>query len=107
MARTASSEPKRRTTYLLAGLVLGIAIMVGPALLLNLLSSERLAYWASQEGLIRGLLGAPPSASPLEVVIEVVWLVLPALIIVLALYWLAINRTHWAGYDEAAKWSRR
>ena len=107
MTRKASPEPKRRTTYLLAGLVLGIAIMVGPALLLSLFSGQSGAGWASQDAVILALRGALPSVSPLEVVIEVVWLVLPALIIILALYWLAIHRTHWAGYDEAAKWSRR
>jgi hypothetical protein len=93
-------------THLLGGLVLGIVIMVGPALLLNLFSFAGRVY-VTGESLPARFDGALMAASPLEVVIEVVWLVLPALIIILALYWLAIRRTRWAGYDEAVKWSRR
>lgn len=108
MVRTASRESQRRTIYLLTGVVLGIVIMVAPALLLLALPQ---ALWQSNlrsqflEG--TGAYGAFPTASPIDIFIEVLWLVLPALIVILALYWLAVHRTRWAGYDEAAKWSRR
>jgi hypothetical protein len=108
MVRTASRESQRHTIYLLTGVVLGIAVMAAPSLLLLALPQtlwqrsvplQFLAGW--------GVYGVSAAASPLDVLVEVLWLVLPALIVILALYWLAVHRTHWAGYDEAAKWSRR
>jgi hypothetical protein len=106
MVYTISNETKRRTTYLLAGLVLGIAIMVGPALLLSLLPI-RLDTYLWQSGLPARFDDPLASVSPLAVVIEVLWLILPALTIILALYWLAVHRTRSPGYDEAAKLSHR
>jgi len=108
MVRTAFRESQRRTIYLLAGVVLGIAIMATPGLLLLALPQ---ALWQRSVPLQFlqgwGVYGASAAASPLDVFIEVLWLVLPALIVILALYWLAVHRTRWAGYNEAAKWSRR
>lgn len=108
MVRTASRESQRRTIYLLAGVVMGFAIMVAPALFLVTFPQAR-GLWAVPLQFFQGtgVYDAYADVSPFAVFIEVLWLVLPALIVILALYWLAVHRTRWAGYDEAAKWSRR
>jgi hypothetical protein len=43
----------------------------------------------------------------LDVLLELVWLSLPALFITIAIYWAVTRRRRWAGSDEAVKWSRR
>jgi len=108
MVPTTFRESQRRTIYLLTGVVLGIVFMVTPALLLLALP-QQLQQWNLRSQFLEGTgaYGAFPVASPLDFFIEVLWLVLPALIVIFALYWLAVHRTRWAGYDEAAKWSRR
>ncbi len=45
--------------------------------------------------------------SPFDAVYEFIWLALPAIFVILVLYWVAGRRTRWSGYDEAVKWSRR
>jgi hypothetical protein len=92
----------------LAGAVVGIAIMLAPALILAAFPwPVGLGSFSRESGFLWGPFAAYAPASPLDAVVEVVWLVLPALVVILALYWLAAHRTNWAGQDEAAKWSRR
>jgi hypothetical protein len=45
--------------------------------------------------------------SPVDAAMEFVWLALPAIFIILVLYWLAGRRTRWKGYDEAVKYTRK
>jgi hypothetical protein len=45
--------------------------------------------------------------SPFDVLAELAWLGLPAIFVILVLYWVAGRRTRWSGYDDAVKWTRR
>ena len=45
--------------------------------------------------------------SPYDVIVELVWLGLPAIFVILVLYWVVGRRTRWSGYDDAVKWTRR
>jgi hypothetical protein len=45
--------------------------------------------------------------SPFDALAELVWLALPAIFVILVLYWVAGRRTRWSGYDDAVKWTRR
>ena len=45
--------------------------------------------------------------SPYDAIVELVWLGLPAIFVILVLYWVVGRRTRWSGYDDAVKWTRR
>ncbi len=45
--------------------------------------------------------------SPLDLVYELILLAIPAIFIVIVIYWIAGRRSSWAGYNEAVKWTRR
>lgn len=45
--------------------------------------------------------------SPVDAIAEFLWLALPAIFVILVLYWVAGRRTRWSGNDDAVKWSRR
>jgi hypothetical protein len=53
------------------------------------------------------ILSAQAISSPLDAVYEFIWLALPAIFVILVLYWVAGRRTRWSGYDDAVKWTRR
>ena len=61
---------------------------------------------------IRGLtdpefLSAQTIDTPIDVIYEFIWLALPAIFVILVLYWVAGRRTRWEGYNNAVKWARR
>ena len=45
--------------------------------------------------------------SPYDALVEIAWLALPAIFVILVLYWVAGRRTRWSGYNDAVKWARR
>jgi hypothetical protein len=92
---------RRRETYLVAGVVMGIIVMAMPAIIHVVLGPQ------SPFRDYNGTPYLPTEPSLFELVAEIVWLILPALIILFFLYWIVTRRTRWAGYEEAVKWIRR
>ncbi len=95
---------KRREMYLVAGIVIGIAVMTIPALVHTMMGLEspfEIAPPISDSFAERGAL------SSIDVIAEVIWLALPAIFLILALWWVTGRRGRWKGYDEAVKWTRR
>jgi hypothetical protein len=96
----------QREIYLLSGVVLGIFVMVLPALLFTQFNvippvdPIEQTFWDRPQA-------AMPIITPFDALFELLWLALPALIVILCVYWLFIRRKRWAGYDEAVKWLRR
>jgi uncharacterized membrane protein YccF (DUF307 family) len=94
---------KRRELYLIAGIIVGVTLITIP-FIVHLLMGQISPFTIT--------LAERPSyrelaiTSPLDVVIEVFWLVLPAIFVILALYWIVNRRKRWAGYNEAVKWAR-
>jgi hypothetical protein len=58
-------------------------------------------YWSEPEVFGSGIIG------PVDVIIELFWLVVPIIFLIIVLYVLGGRRTRWAGYDEAVKLTRR
>ncbi len=103
--QTQKKRNRRRELYLLAGLVVGICLMITPALFhasTGFLSPmEPPPAWSEHEVFGGGII------SPLDVIIELFWLVVPIIFLIIVLYVLGGRRTRWAGYDEAVKLTRR
>ncbi|MDO8124089.1 MAG: hypothetical protein Q6364_06885 [Candidatus Hermodarchaeota archaeon] len=102
--QTSKKRNRRRELYLIAGLVVGICLMITPVLFHATMGSlspftrvySEGEFWAS--GTI---------VTPLDVIIELFWLVVPIIFLIIVLYVLGGRRTRWAGYDEAVKLTRR
>jgi hypothetical protein len=98
-------EPKkrywRREIYLIAGICVGITVMLLPALVHNMMGV------ASPFLTDSGIFASETIQSPIDAILEFIWLALPAIFVVLVLTWIASRRTRWSGYDEAVKWTRR
>jgi hypothetical protein len=45
--------------------------------------------------------------TPIDAIIEVLWLIVPIILLIIVLYVLGGRRSRWAGYDEAVKLTRR
>jgi len=103
--QTSKKRNRRRELYLIAGLVVGICLMITPALFhasMGFFSPIRLLpAWSEPEVFGSGIIG------PLDVIIELFWLVVPIIFLIIVLYVLGGRRTRWAGYDEAIKLTRR
>lgn len=54
-----------------------------------------------------GILSSEAIHSPFDAILEFIWLALPAIFVILVIYWIVGRRTRWSGYDEAVKWTRR
>ncbi|MFX1565994.1 MAG: hypothetical protein ACFFCH_08400 [Promethearchaeota archaeon] len=95
---------RRRVIYLVTGIVIGIAVMILPWLVHSMMGpvSPFLQELTNPE-----ILSTQMIISPFDAVYEFIWLALPAIFVILVLYWVAGRRTRWSGYDEAVKWSRR
>ncbi|MFX1491323.1 MAG: hypothetical protein ACFFBU_03630 [Promethearchaeota archaeon] len=94
---------RRRELYLVAGIIFGVTIL-GIPFIVHLIMGETSPFIQSVEE--PRIYENIALTSPLDVVIEVVWLVIPALFVILALYWIVRRRRRWSGYDEAVKWMR-
>jgi hypothetical protein len=96
---------RRRELYLIAGLVVGICLMITPALFHASMGSfspiRTPPAWSEPEVFGSGII------TPLDVIIELFWLVVPIIFLIIILYILGGRRTRWAGYDEAVKLPRR
>lgn len=95
---------RRRELYLIAGLVVGIFLMITPALFHASMGtfSPPPSSWSGSE-----VFGSGTIVTPLDVIIELFWLVIPIIFLIIVLYVLGGRRTRWAGYDEAVKLIRR
>ena len=95
---------QRRELYLIAGIAIGITLMALPALTHLALGPvspfERTDTFSVPSG--SGL-----ESSPIDAVVELFWITLPAIFFILALYWFIGRRRRWAGHETAVKWSRR
>ncbi len=106
MTRKTKFRRWQREIYLLSGVVLGVFVMVLPALLFSQtyiippVDMFGQALWDQSRAELLII-------NPFDVLFELLWLALPALIVILCVYWLFIRRKRWAGYDEAVKWLRR
>jgi hypothetical protein len=102
--RTAKNRYQRRIMYLVGGIIVGITVMILPALVHTMMgpstpfATELTESWAFSSRTI---------ISPLDAIYEFVWLALPAIFVILVLYWIGGRRTRWSGYDDAIKWTRR
>ena len=94
---------QRREVYLIAGIVLGITLMALPALTHRAYGpvSPFVAEYSEPT------FGRAELSTPIDALVELFWLVLPAIFFVIALYWIVGRRRRWAGHDSAVKWSRR
>lgn len=95
---------KRREVYLVAGIAIGIVVMTMPALVHTMMGtvSPFMLPPATEDTFVhRGTLAS------IDILAEVMWLALPAIFLILALWWVAGRRQRWKGYDEAVKWTRR
>lgn len=103
--QTSKKWNRRREFYLIAGLVVGICLMITPALFhasTGFLSPMGPPYaWSEPEVFGGGII------NPLDAIIELFWLVVPIIFLIIVLYVLGGRRTRWAGYDEAVKLTRR
>ena len=102
--QTSKKRNRRRELYLIAGLVVGICLMITPALFhvsMGTFSPIR-TTWSDPE-----VFGTGAIVTPLDVIIELFWLVVPIIFLIIVLYILGGRRTRWAGYDEAVKLTRR
>lgn len=102
--RTPRKWYRRRELYLVAGIVVGISIMIVPALVHTTMGPTSPF----------GAVVSPPDRfesqiimTPVDLIAEFIWLTLPAIFLILAIYWIFGRRSRWAGYDEAVKWARR
>lgn len=95
---------RRRETYLIAGIVFGILIMVFPAVI-NFSMGPISPFYI--ESIREEVFGAQAITTPIDALWELIWLSLPAIFIVIVIYWAIGRRRRWAGYDEAVKWARR
>jgi len=64
--------------------------------------SPLMPAWSDRE-----VFGSQIIPTPLDVIIELFWLVVPIILLIIVLYILGGRRTRWAGYDEAVKLTRR
>jgi uncharacterized membrane protein len=101
---TQKKRNRRRELYLIAGLVVGICLMITPALFhasMGSLSPFMPSYIDSE------VFESQTIPTPLDAIIELLWLVVPIILLIIILYILGGRRTRWAGYDEAVKLTRR
>lgn len=101
--QTSKKRNRRRELYLIVGLVVGICLMITPVLFHVSMGtfSPIMSTWTAGEVFGGGII------SPLDVIIELFWLVVPIIFLIIVLYVLGGRRTRWAGYDEAIKLTRR
>ena len=101
--QTSKKRNRRREFYLIAGLVVGICLMITPALFHVSMGtfSPIMFTWSEREVFGGGIL------NPIDVIFELFWLVVPIIFLIIVLYILGGRRTRWAGYDEAVKLPRR
>ena len=95
---------RRRELYLIAGLVVGISLMITPALFhvsMGSFSPIR-TTWSDPDVFDTGII-----VTPLDVIVELLLIVVPIIFLIIVLYILGGRRTRWAGYDEAVKLTRR
>ncbi len=102
--KTSKKRNRRRELYLIAGLVVGISLMITPALFHATMGSLSPLWRVYTEG---EFLVPSVVVSPLDAIIELVLLVVPIVFLIIVLYILGGRRTRWAGYDEAIKLTRR
>ena len=95
---------RRREVYLVTGIAIGIAVMILPALVHTMMGSASPFLGGMTDPAV---LSSQIIESPLDVLYEFIWLALPAIFVILVLYWVAGRRTRWEGYDNAVKWARR
>lgn len=94
---------QRRELYLIAGITIGITLMAVPAL-------THLALGPISPFERTDTYSIPSSEllySPLDALIELFWITLPAIFFIVALYWIFLRRRRWIGHETAVKWSRR
>ncbi|MFX0167847.1 MAG: hypothetical protein ACFE89_09055 [Candidatus Hodarchaeota archaeon] len=94
---------QRREVYLIAGIAIGITLMMMPAITHLALGPTSPFLEDNREWFVSG----ETIASPIDAATELLWIALPAIFFVVALYWIVGRRRRWAGYDSAVKWSRR
>ena len=99
-----SKRNRRREIYLVAGIFFGIAVMMLPFLVHSTMGP---ASPFAREHVPSDVYGAQTTLSTYDALAEIAWLALPAIFVILVLYWVAGRRTRWSGYDDAVKWSRR
>ncbi|MFW9935735.1 MAG: hypothetical protein ACFFDU_09595 [Candidatus Thorarchaeota archaeon] len=101
-------EPKkrywRREIYLIAGICVGITVMLLPVLVHNMMGLAS-PFFTSQTDF--RIVASETIQSPIDAILELIWLALPGIFVILVLSWIASRRTRWSGYDEAVKWTRR
>lgn len=102
--QTSKKRNRRRELYLIAGLVVGICLMITPALFHTSMGSLSPFMRVIWEG---DVFASQIIVSPLDVIIELFWLVVPIIFLIIVLYILGGRRKRWAGYDEAIKLTRR
>ena len=78
--------------------------MLLPALLHNIMGP---VSPFNQELLDPHVFSAQTISNPIDALYEFIWLALPAIFVILVIYWIAGRRTRWSGYDDAVKWTRR
>ena len=94
---------RRREVSLVAGIIIGVTLLTIP-FMVHLMMGETSPF--IQNRVEPSVYGDITITSPLDVVIELFWLVLPAIFVILALFWIVRRRRRWSGYDEAVKWMR-
>ncbi len=94
----------RRVIYLVAGAAIGVTVMLLPALVHTMMGS---VSPFNLEPTAPSVFSLEPPTSPIDIVVEFIWLALPAIFVILVLYWVAGRRTRWTGYNDAVKWTRR
>lgn len=93
----------RRELYLIAGIIFGVTLIAIPFIVHLMMGQTSPFIITLAERPTYEVLGI---ASPLDVVIEIFWLLLPGIFVILALYWIVHRRRRWSGYNEAVKWTR-
>ncbi|MFX1319369.1 MAG: hypothetical protein ACFE9O_09525 [Promethearchaeota archaeon] len=101
---TVKQRYRRQILYLLAGIAIGITVMILPFLVHYMMGAA--------SPFIQGLtdpqiLSSQTIVSPLDAAVEFAWLILPAIVVILLIFWISGRRIRWKGYDEAVKYSRR
>jgi hypothetical protein len=94
---------RRKILYPVAGIAIGITVMILPFLVHHMMGPV--------SPFIHGLtdpqiLSSQTIVSPIDAAVEFVWLILPAIVVILLIFWISGRRTRWKGYDEAVKYTR-
>ncbi|TRO50792.1 hypothetical protein E2P61_07755 [Candidatus Bathyarchaeota archaeon] len=100
----AKKRYRRQILYSVAGIAIGITVMILPFVVHHMMGPA--------SPFIQGLtdpqiLSSETIVSPLDAAVEFVWLVLPAIVVILLIFWISGQRIRWKGYDEAVKYTRR